>query len=43
MLREKKQEVEKKLSIAQSATASMGRFDKKAHKDERKLKVKRRK
>ncbi len=43
MLRNKKASVEQNLAVAQNSTASMGRFDKKTHKEERKLKVKRRK
>lgn len=42
-LKESKVDVEHNLTAAQSSTKSVGRFDKKAHEEEREHKVKRRK
>ena len=42
-LREVKGEVKGQLTAAQSSTKSMGKFDRKAHQEERKAKPKRRK
>ena len=42
-LRSKKTEVKQDLTVAQSATKSVGRFDRKAHQEEREHKVRRRK
>jgi hypothetical protein len=42
-LKESKTEVEQHLTAAQSSTKSVGRFDRKAHEEEREHKVKRRK
>lgn len=43
VLREKKAEIKSQLTAAQSSTKSMGKFDRKAHEEERKLKPKRKK
>jgi hypothetical protein len=42
-LKEAKSDVEQHLTAAQSSTKSVGRFDRKAHQEEREHKVKRRK
>jgi hypothetical protein len=42
-LKESKTEVEQNLAAAQSSTKSVGRFDRKAHQDEKPHKVQRRK
>lgn len=42
-LKESKNDIEQHLTAAQSSTKSVGRFDRKAHQEERQHKVKRRK